>query len=115
MCTSNEQCILNSHCFEILRQVPCEPEGVHQPVLLRDIYVCKLYVCVCVCVCVYIYIYIGIQDNYIEGRDGVVSVATSYRLGGSEFETKWVQGYPERPWGLESAITPGVKMAGPLP
>jgi len=33
----------------------------------------------------------------------------------SEFEPKWVQGCPESPWGHQSGISPGVKMAGALP
>jgi hypothetical protein len=51
----------------------------------------------------------------IEGRDNVVIVATSYRLDGLELETRWVQGCPERPWGPQCEISPGVKMAGALP
>jgi len=60
-------------------------------------------------------IYIGVQDHYIEFRDSVVSVATWYMLGCSEFEPKWVQGCPERPQGPQSGISPGVKMAEALP
>jgi hypothetical protein len=78
VCNNNEQCVINSHCFVILRRLTREPKRVKVPTLLPDVQVWKLY--------------IGLRKHYTGARDSVVGIATSCRLDVSELETQRAPG-----------------------